>query len=52
MPDRLTDETLAAVLVTGLRPTHITLVEHDPRWADRFAARAAELRRALGPGCG
>jgi GrpB-like predicted nucleotidyltransferase (UPF0157 family) len=34
--------------VHGPRPTRVTLVEHDPRWADRFAARAAELRRVLG----
>jgi GrpB-like predicted nucleotidyltransferase (UPF0157 family) len=47
--DRLTDETLAAVLVNGLRPTRVTLVEHDPRWFDRFTARAAELRCVLGP---
>jgi GrpB-like predicted nucleotidyltransferase (UPF0157 family) len=48
MPDRLTDETLAAALVDGLRPTRVTLVDHDPRWSDCFAARAAELRGALG----
>src|SRR5919206_4609819 len=49
MPDRLTDEALAAVLVHGLHPTRVVLVEYDPRWSDRFATRAAELRRALGP---
>jgi GrpB-like predicted nucleotidyltransferase (UPF0157 family) len=48
MGDRLTDDSLAAKLVHGLRPTRVTLAEHDPRWADRFAARAAELRRVLG----
>jgi GrpB-like predicted nucleotidyltransferase (UPF0157 family) len=48
MADRLTDDALATVLVHGLRPTRVTLVEHDPRWAERFAVRAAELRRALG----
>ena len=48
MPDRLTDDSLAAVLVHGLQPTRVVLVEHDPRWSDRFAARAAELARALG----
>jgi GrpB-like predicted nucleotidyltransferase (UPF0157 family) len=44
----LTDDALSARLVRGLRPTRVTLVEHDPRWAERFAARAAELRRVLG----
>jgi GrpB-like predicted nucleotidyltransferase (UPF0157 family) len=48
VPDPLTDEALRAVLVNGLQPTRVTLVEHDPRWFERFAARAAELRRALG----
>ena len=49
MPDPLTDEALAAVLVDGLQPIRVLLVEHDPRWFDRFAARAAQLERALGP---
>lgn len=40
MPDELTDDSLSAHLVRGLQPTRVTLVEHDPRWADRFAARA------------
>jgi GrpB-like predicted nucleotidyltransferase (UPF0157 family) len=48
MADGLTDDGLAAMLVRGLHPTRVTLVEHDSRWADRFAARAAELRRVLG----
>lgn len=48
MPGRLTDETLAAVLVNGLQPTHVTLVEHDPSWTSHFATRAAELRHVLG----
>jgi GrpB-like predicted nucleotidyltransferase (UPF0157 family) len=46
--DPLTDDVLSARLVRGLRPTRVTLVEHDPRWAERFAARAADLRRVLG----
>jgi GrpB-like predicted nucleotidyltransferase (UPF0157 family) len=45
----LTDEHLAALLVRGLRPTRVELVEYDPAWVDRYAARAAELRAALGP---
>jgi GrpB-like predicted nucleotidyltransferase (UPF0157 family) len=48
MSDPITEETLSAVLVRGLQPARVTLVEHDPRWAERFSARAAELRRALG----
>jgi GrpB-like predicted nucleotidyltransferase (UPF0157 family) len=49
VPDQqLTDEDLARVLVHGLRPTRITLVEHDPSWAQRFRVHAARLRRALG----
>lgn len=48
MTDRLTDDRLAAMLVRGLRPTRVELAEYDPRWADRFAARAAELRQVLG----
>ncbi|MCO1661079.1 GrpB family protein [Pseudonocardia sp. S2-4] len=32
-----------------MRPTRVVLVEHDPAWAERFAARAAQLRAALGP---
>jgi len=44
----LTDETLRSVLLRGLQPTRVTLVEPDPAWGRRFAARAAELRDALG----
>jgi GrpB-like predicted nucleotidyltransferase (UPF0157 family) len=43
-----TDEALAAKLVPGLRPAWVTLAEPDPRWAVRFAARAADLDRILG----
>jgi GrpB-like predicted nucleotidyltransferase (UPF0157 family) len=48
MAEPLTEEALAAVLLRGLRPTRVTLVEHDPAWAQRFETRAAELRAALG----
>lgn len=44
----LTDETLAAALVRGPTPVRVELVDHDPRWAERYAERAAELRRVLG----
>jgi len=37
MPEPLTDETLAAVLVHGPRPTRVTLVDYDPRWPGQFA---------------
>jgi GrpB-like predicted nucleotidyltransferase (UPF0157 family) len=47
--DALTDERLAALLVRGLRPVRVELVEPDPAWAGRYAARAAELRAVLGP---
>jgi GrpB-like predicted nucleotidyltransferase (UPF0157 family) len=47
-PDPPTDDGLAARLVHGLRPVRVTLVDHDPRWPVRFAARAADLRRILG----
>lgn len=44
----LTDETLAAVLVNGPRPTWVRLSDYDPRWPARFAVRAAELLAILG----
>jgi GrpB-like predicted nucleotidyltransferase (UPF0157 family) len=47
--DVLTDERLAALLVRGLRPTRVQLVEYDPAWVDRYSRRATELRAALGP---
>jgi len=48
MPDPLTDESLAAILVHGLRPTRVVLAAYDPRWPARFSARATELRGVLG----
>ncbi|TCK20161.1 GrpB family protein [Pseudonocardia endophytica] len=49
MSDRgLTDDVLRSTLVRGPTPVRVELAEHDPAWADRFAVRAAELRRALG----
>jgi GrpB-like predicted nucleotidyltransferase (UPF0157 family) len=45
----LTDEHLVGMLVRGLCPTRIRLVDHDPAWALRYADRAAELRAVLGP---
>jgi GrpB-like predicted nucleotidyltransferase (UPF0157 family) len=48
MRDPLTDDVLAATLVQGLQPTRVTIVEYDPRWPARFAARAAQLRAVLG----
>lgn len=48
MPDALDDDKLSAVLVRGLTPTRVTLVDYDPGWPDRFARRAAELRAILG----
>jgi GrpB-like predicted nucleotidyltransferase (UPF0157 family) len=45
----VTDERLNALLVRGMRPTRVVLLDHDPAWAARYAARAAELRTALGP---
>ncbi len=47
--DALTDDRLNALLVRGMRPTRVELVEHDPTWSERYAARAEELRAALGP---
>ena len=44
----LTDDVLAAVLIRGPRPVWVALSEHDPNWAVRFEARAAELRETLG----
>lgn len=46
--DPMRDETLAASLVHGLRPTRVTIVEYDPRWPARAEAHAATLRRVLG----
>lgn len=48
MDTPLTDDVLRSSLVRGPQPTGVTLVEPDPAWAPRFAARAAELRGALG----
>lgn len=48
MPEPITDEQLAAVLIRPLQPTTVTLVEYDPAWPLRFAQRAAEVRAALG----
>jgi hypothetical protein len=47
-PGGLNDPRGAAVLMHGLTPVQVVLAGHDPRWAIRFAARAAELRRVLG----
>lgn len=49
MREPLTDAALSAKLVRGLRPTRVTLAGPDPAWAERFAARAAQLRDVLGP---
>jgi GrpB-like predicted nucleotidyltransferase (UPF0157 family) len=48
MPDALDDATLSTVLIRGLRPTRVTLADHDPAWPARFQARAARLRTILG----
>ena len=49
VPDEpLSDETLAAFLVHGPRAVWVELSEYDPAWAERFEARAAELRAVLG----
>ncbi|MET8001740.1 GrpB family protein [Nonomuraea glycinis] len=42
------DEKLSAVLVHGLRPAKVTIVDYDPAWPARFEWRAAELRAILG----
>lgn len=47
-PEDHLDAHLAAVLVHGRQPTRVSIVDYDPRWPDRFADRAAELRRVLG----
>jgi GrpB-like predicted nucleotidyltransferase (UPF0157 family) len=49
MTDDVFTEHLSTVLVRGLRPTRVDLVDHDPAWVARFDRRAAELRAALGP---
>lgn len=36
------------VLVHGLQPVRVEIVEYDPAWPARFAGRAAELRGVLG----
>jgi GrpB-like predicted nucleotidyltransferase (UPF0157 family) len=48
MPDPLDDAQLSAVLVQGLRPVKVTIVDYDPAWPARFERRAAELRAILG----
>ncbi|MBK1784711.1 GrpB family protein [Prauserella cavernicola] len=48
MSDELDDAQLSAKLVNGLRPTRVTLADHDPAWPARFEARASELRSILG----
>jgi GrpB-like predicted nucleotidyltransferase (UPF0157 family) len=47
--DAITDDRLNALLVRGMRPVLVELVDPDPAWAERYARRAAELRAALGP---
>ncbi|GAA1232141.1 GrpB family protein [Pseudonocardia alaniniphila] len=46
--EALTDDVLGSMLVHGLRPTRVVIVDYDPQWPVRFAARAAELRHILG----
>lgn len=46
--DALTDDRLNALLVRGMRPVRVELLDHDPAWVERCATRAAELRAALG----
>lgn len=49
MPDAAhTADSLAGLLVRGLRPVWVTLSEYDPSWPARFSTRAAELRGVLG----
>jgi GrpB-like predicted nucleotidyltransferase (UPF0157 family) len=46
-PEPLADA-LDRVLVHGLRPTRVELVEYDPRWPERFAAERERIVGALG----
>ena len=49
MPDALTDEQLAAMLVNGPRPTRVVLADPDPTWPARYDGAADRLRVTLGP---
>ena len=42
-------EELEAALVGGLEAGRVVLAEHDPAWAERFAAERDRLAAALGP---
>ncbi|MFC4948541.1 GrpB family protein [Pseudonocardia sp. GCM10023141] len=48
MPEPLTGDHLATVLLRGLQPARVVLAEPDPEWTVRFAWRAAQLRAVLG----
>jgi GrpB-like predicted nucleotidyltransferase (UPF0157 family) len=48
MPRPLSDDNLASVLVRGLCPTTVVLVDYDPRWPVRYAEAADRLRAVLG----
>lgn len=47
-PDDDLDAHLAAVLVRGPQPTRVHIADYDPRWPERYAARAEDLRHVLG----
>lgn len=46
-PDSLSEE-LNRVLVHGMQPTRVELVEYDPRWPERFAVERDRIVAALG----
>lgn len=42
------DAELSEVLVHGLQPTTVTIVDYDPAWPSRFEAHATQLHTLLG----
>jgi GrpB-like predicted nucleotidyltransferase (UPF0157 family) len=44
----LTDEALEKVLVRGLQPGRVTLIDYDPTWPAAYARHRGRIERALG----
>jgi GrpB-like predicted nucleotidyltransferase (UPF0157 family) len=47
-PEPLTDEALEKVLVCGLQPGRVTVIDYDPTWPTAYARHHARIEQAIG----
>jgi GrpB-like predicted nucleotidyltransferase (UPF0157 family) len=47
-PEPLTDEALEKVLVSGLQPGRVTVIDYDPTWPAAYARHHARIEQAIG----